>query len=303
MKKFLYFLIITLAVVLISDSFIGYYLDHHFALTSFEPAHQAYNNTSDLALMGPSEMQNQYVTTIISDSLNFSAYNYGSSAGNIYSSYILLNLMLNHSKHKPKYILYEPSYIDFYDTPKWNTEQLDVFYPMYNIDDSLRSVVDLQGWQTSLMLSTLQSYKHNSKIYDYIKQMFRPVANDENLGFHAIKSKEFNDSLEVVKDAPNIKIDKKKIEYFYRFIHLCKDNNIKLILVNAPSYEIHEDVMWMKLLKSIVKEEEIPFLNYDNDTFFTSHKEFYYNRGHFNGEGATIWTKSIIKDLRVLIHN
>lgn len=303
MRNFLIHTGIIIVAVFLLDFAIGSFLDHRFANSSFEPAAKALDNQYDLVMLGPSEMQNQYVTQIIQDSLGISAYNYGWGGQNIYYQYVILNLIINQSNHIPKYVLYEPSYFDFYDTPGWNTENLDVFYPMYDLDDSLRSTVNLQGWKTSFLMKLMKCFKHNSKIHAYAKQMISHAGSNPCLGYEAVEPTGFNEDLKTAETEVNVHFDEQKIDYFYRLIHLCKKHNIKFIIINAPYYELNNGVVWKARLNQIIEEEGVPFLNYDNDEYFTAHPDLYYNKVHFNKYGSEEYTKKIIPDLKALIIN
>ena len=98
MKKFLKYSLIVAFSVFVLDYAMGYFLDKKFSLSTGGKATVAYGNHYGIALMGASEMCNQYVTSIICDSLGLTAYNYGSGGQNIYYQYALLNLMINHAQ-------------------------------------------------------------------------------------------------------------------------------------------------------------------------------------------------------------
>lgn len=298
MKRFVLNLLIVLLGIIAFDRTIGFYLDSVFSQSACLPATLAMNNKYDIALFGASEMENQYVTNIIEDSLHMTSYNYGWGGKNIYFQYVLLNLMVNHSCHLPKYIIMEVQAIDFYDVPGYNTEVLNVFHPMYNMDDTLRSVVGLQGCKESILLNILRCYKHNSEIHNYAKQSLGSKDISSKGGFVPLESVSFTDDLEVTHDKADDVFDELKIDYFNRFIDVCKKNHIGLILVNAPYYELHEDIKWISFVQTNSEKEGIPFLNYDNDPYFTEHREFYYNRVHFNKYGAIEYTQRICSDLQ-----
>ena len=304
MKKFVINVLIVIVSVFAIDNLLGGYLNKHFSIRAFEPSYMAYNNKYDLVMFGASEMNNQYISNIISDSLHISAYNFGSGGQNIYYQYTLLNLMINNAPTKPRFVLFDPSYIDFYDTPGWNEEKMDVFYPMYEMDDTLTAMVNLQGWRSTIMLSLLKCYRHNSMIIAYVLKAIHPnkIINI-NLGYSALEPKVFDKSLTRNEEDNNYTFDKQKLKYLKRFIHQCKLNNIKLIFINAPYYEISSEIKWINYLEEICDEENIVFLNYNNDSFFLSHRELYNDVMHFNKYGAEEYTKRIIPDLKNIINN
>ena len=159
MKKFLIHALIVIGIVAALDFTVGCILDKKCALYGCGPAKVALNNTYDIALMGASETQNQYITRIIADSLAMSAYNYGCGGQNIYFHYALLNMMVNHAPQKPKYIILDLQGIAFYDTPGWNTEKINALHPLYCQDDTLKSIVALEGWQTKMHIGSPAKFR------------------------------------------------------------------------------------------------------------------------------------------------
>ncbi len=296
MKKFITHILIVIILVFLIDFSLGYILDRKFSLIAFKTANEAYNNKYELVLLGSSDMMAQYVTRMIADNLKIPTYNFSASSQNIYFKYIMINLMLNHGYQKPKYIIMETSELDFYDNVL-NTETLNVFYPMYHLDEQLREVVDLQGWRTTCKLRIFKCYKHNSKLLHYANSVITLHKSSDDLGYLALEPVKYNGVLKS-KVEKNINFDEQKIYYFYRLIYICKKNNIRLILVNAPEYELHENIGWIKKVNEIAKEESIIFLNYDNDPYFISHKELYHDYKHLNKYGAIEYTKKNLPDLK-----
>lgn len=303
MKKLSLYTLIVICSFLTLDYVIGRLFDNLYEKVSNDPSLIAFKNQSDMVMLGSSEMHDQYVTNIITDSLGMTAYNYGASGQNIFFQYAILNIIINHSGHLPKYVLTELSYIDFYDTPGWNTEKLNELYPLYEKDDSLKSIVDLKGWTTPYVMKVLKCFKHNSNLFKYAQMAFSTKETINNGGYCPIEPVDYKDPIETVSTKKEDRLSMTKLDYFYRLIRLCKIYKIKLIVINAPYYELHHNELWMETLDSILRTEGIPHLNYDNDPFFIAHQEWYYNSAHFNKIGAEIYTKRIIPDLRRTIDN
>jgi len=307
MKKFILEAVAVIAFVISVDFALGIYLERNHALVPIEVAQKVISNRVDIAMMGASEMQNQYNTPLIVDSLDMTAYNYGCGGQNIYFQYALLNLMLHKASVKPKYIIMESQPIDFYDTPGWNTEKLSAINSLYNYDDSVQSVLNLQDRYKVFMLKFVRLFKFNTRIlkvpFSVLSDKFHAKDRKDEMGYlYMDENKVITQPIQENTTDKSCVIDSQKVQYLRRFITLCKQNDIKLIFVNAPYYEISSSLQWEETLTEICTQEGIPFLNYNHNEFFQQHPEWYYNPVHFNKIGSDYYCKMIISDLRKTIH-
>lgn len=94
-------------------------------------------------------------------------------------------------------------------------------------------------------------------------------------------------------------LTEKNEKYLRKLIALCKQKNVKLILVTAPFEASEEEAKRFNEIERIANEEGVVFLNYlktydmegiDADTDF-------YDRGHFNNEGIAKYSTIIGKYL------
>jgi len=303
MKKFFIEAIAVVAIVFSVDFALGLYLDKYHALGSCKVARIAANNNVDIAMMGASEMQNQYNTPLIADSLGMTAYNYGNGGMNIYFQYAMLNLMINNAPVNPKVVIMETQSIDFYETPEHSTNVIAELNSLYNYDDSVKSVLNLQQKNEPYLLRYLQLYKYNTKLMIsvinplYVK-LYKNHREPEMGYVYIDESKVITQPIQENTTDTSYVFDSQKEQYLRRFIALCKQNDIKLIFINAPYYEISSRIQWEEKLTKICEEEDIPFLNYNHNELFQQHPDWYYNPVHFNRIGSDYYSKMIIKDLR-----
>lgn len=73
-------------------------------------------------------------------------------------------------------------------------------------------------------------------------------------------------------------------------MHLCKDNDIQLVLAYSPYYKTYADV---KMIKEIAQEESVPFLDMARDTYFDN-STLFRDGMHLNDEGVKAYTRRII---------
>ena len=116
MKKFVVSFVSVLAVLWAVDRtgglLMGQCMTHTNAKPEVKLEHMVKEVDDDIVLMGTSRCDCHYVPSILMDSLHTSVYNGGiSDSENIFSHYILLNLMLAH--HTPKVVCLELMAKDF----------------------------------------------------------------------------------------------------------------------------------------------------------------------------------------------
>lgn len=259
----------------------------------------AKTNDADIAIIGASVAYNQYVSKILEDSLELKVFNYGIGGQNIYSHYIITHFLLEEAPINPKVIIYQPCYIDLENTPGWNNEKMNSYFNLYDRDSVITQVLDQTVPQKAPFLKYIKCYKYNGKIFDYLNRLCRDYAkNSEYLrkGYMPLY-KVWGEDLEETNDVNEI--DKQKTAYLKKIIQLCKDNNVKLIICNAPTYRLYKhSPKWLEFLDSVTRKESIPYINYVDDSTFLSRKEWFYNKDHLNDEGATQWTKLLANELR-----
>ena len=302
MKKFLISFIGVAAIVFAVDFVVGKRMDNKYALHDTPKLLEALHNKADIAMIGASVMFNQYVPSIIQDTLGMSCYNYGVGGQNIYYHYATAHLLFE-AEYKPKIVLYQPCFIDLENHANYNTEKLDFIYSAYNYDSVFHSIINQQGCKQRFLLNALKLYKHNtrfiyySRLYLFAKKMLHH--EDKGNGYsplNAIWQEPIQSSNEIRE------IDSTKCDYLDRIIELCEENNALFIMANAPEFENCEQESWLKYVKDLVDTKHIPYLNYHDDSTFLKHPEWFYNPAHLNGEGAVVYSKIIAGELREIVH-
>jgi len=306
MQKFFVESGIVLLLLMVLDWSLGSFLDRFHALDTCSVAREAVCNTADIALMGASEMQNQYNAPLLADSLGKTVYNYGCGGQNVYFQYAILNLMIAKAPKKPEYVVLETQAIDFYDTPNHNTEHLSDLNGLFNFDKEVQNVLMLQGKMETFLLRHIHLYKYNTKWINSLlsglyTRMYHPHRKDEMGYMYIDESYTINHPLGVDDADSVLSFDTQKVMFIHKIIDLCRDNGIVLIFINAPYYEIQHHIQWEEKLGAICEAEHIPFLNYNQSDLFLSHPEWYYNTVHLNRKGVSYYSELIMPDLKEII--
>lgn len=261
-----------------------------------EQIYSTYSAKTDVAIIGASRAAHHYVPSVIEDSLHMSATNYGIDGQNIFTHYIMLKSLLEHSQIKPMVVILEIGAIDVNNTPKWNTEKLNLIYPYYKSERFVKEMlVDVLDPKESAVLNLSGLYRHNSKYIGYLNRLingfpqlsdgYRPLTKQWN------KPIEFNEKHE---DGYHLK----KIKYIEKFITTCKQENIKVVIAVSPHYKLLPEEKWVKKVVEIAEDMGVPFLYHEKDTIYHKHKEWFNEPFHLNDEGAHFYTKQICHELK-----
>lgn len=295
---FVKYIIIVLFGVLISDIAISFVLETLMNKRYNEQIYSTYNLSADIAILGASRASHHYIPKVFEDSLHLKTRNLGIDGKNIFTQYIVLRSIVEHSQHKPKMVILELSAIDINDTPKWNTENLNILFPYFRsesyVRDLLKDVLPT-GEFYSLIISGL--YRHNSNILTYSKLLLQgfSIKNDGYIPLY----REWNKPIKY-EEEHGLSIHPKKVEYIEKFISLCKQEDIKLIFVVSPNYKLLPNQVWVKTVKAIALGNNIPFLYHEKDSLFHSHPEWFNEPFHLNDVGAHIYSDLIANEIRQL---
>lgn len=255
---------------------------------------QAHSDGSDLAIIGASRASHHYIPKVFEDSLGLTAFNYGIDGRNIYVHYAILKSLLAHSKQKPKIVLLDLNNVDINNEPGFNKERLSILYPYYKDSAINEILVDLIEPKELAFISGSGLVRHNSNLLQYTRDIYSNNKISKK-GFEPLHNV-WNKNLETRHN--NQDIDPDKVRYLKKFIETCKQNNIELILVTSPSYALVGDQNWVNEIKKISEFEKIPYLFFEKDPDFLSHKEWFSDPTHLNETGALIFSNKIISKLK-----
>lgn len=296
MKKFVVSFVSVLAVLWAVDRtgglLMGQCMTHTNAKPEVKLEHMVKEVDDDIVLMGTSRCDCHYVPSILMDSLHTSVYNGGiSDSENIFSHYILLNLMLAH--HTPKVVCLELMAKDFSisDAP---FSKISFFAPYININDRADSVFMEAGSYWKYKVSHL--YRFNSKGVEAIGGLLTNHRDEEDHGFFPLERTQSAPPA-FGKETPLDGVDSLKLSYVKRFIDVCGQNGIRLIFMISPRYA-SVDPGHYDPLKKIAKENGVPFMDYHTKGLFFDHPEYFRDSGHLWLEGAMAYTAIFASDLK-----
>ena len=301
MKKFIVHILVFFGVIVLIDcgiSVLGGYLQSHAKGGSTKKLDDlVMKDKHDIIILGSSRAVVHYDTPFISDSLGLDAYNAGYAGNGVVLSVGLLEMILN--RYSPRLVVFdvEPSF-DIYEYAEDNNHvrYLKYLKPYYNklgVSDIFKDVSD-EEW-----------YKAQSGLIRYNTEIIpRVVDNVINRGLDPGGFTPGKGSMtEEPQTAPKkqLVIDQFKLDYLQKLISLCRDKGVPLILVSSPKYGATDSDV-LQPAKEIAKKNNVLFLDFYSDSRFVSHKEWFSEPMHLNGDGAREYSKMFAGVLSGLIN-
>jgi hypothetical protein len=256
--------------------------------------HSVLGSNEEILIFGSSRALHHYNPKILEDSLGMTAYNVGSGGQNIYFHLALLESTLE--RYTPKIAILELMYIDFEVTPpQWDTEKLGTLLPFANQSIASRAAVLLRSDQEKWKLVS-GIYPFNSMQYNMLRNNFLPYRNHVK-GFMPI-GRIWNKPIET-KEVKTNSIDDSKMLALYSFIETCQRNNIQLFIFVSPHYtELNGESTYTEVSKQLKEKYDISVLNFENDSLFKSHPEYFADPLHLNKAGTEVFTSYVVQSIK-----
>jgi hypothetical protein len=248
--------------------------------------HSVLGTNEDVLIFGSSRALHHYNPKILEDSLGLTAYNVGSGGQNIYFHNAILEAALE--RYVPKIVILELMSIDFEKTPlQWDTEKLGTLLPFSNLSSASRNAVLLRGSEEQIKLFS-SIYPYNSMQYNMLRNNLLPFENHLK-GFIPLNGV-WTKGIET-REILSSDIDPNKVKALYHFIETCKKNNIELYIFISPHYaNFNGKSRYTELTNQLLIEYGLHVMNYENDSIFVQHPEFFVDPFHLNSEGAKVYS-------------
>ena len=309
-KTFIIKFLVFIALFFIADTIAGYvfrYLDNHAGDKFARENYMRYNMTDDVIIMGSSKAAHHYVPDIISDRLGMSVYNCGQRGNGIIYEYGRLATI--YSRYVPKIIILDV-YKGFDLEVNDNSRYLDFLKMDYGHNATVDSIfLQVDKWSKYKMI--LNSYRFNSLLCDLlINTVSKNRQRFKEDGYYPLNGSKVNKD---VVEATNAhistlkKTDSLKVFYLNKIADEKRKKDCFLVFVISPTLtkiEAHD----YDIVREICKEQQIPILEYCNDTRFLGKTELFYDYNHLNDSGAVAFSKILVSDIinnynDIIFHN
>lgn len=290
-----------IALVFVMDLIAGNALRQlYFKQTSganFALTYSIDSTDADVVILGSSHAKHHYVPSVIEDTLGLSCYNHGSGGQNIYYHYGILGSLLE--RYTPRIVILDLITIDYRITEeKYNTDRLSVLLPYYKRHKAIREIIDLRGsFEKVRLLSKI--YPFNSQIthilFSYVSS---ENATDVLMNGYSPLYGEIVDSQPVKQEGDRFNIDALKMGYIKKIIAACKQNDVRLIIINSPSIINSQlEPMSFDVIEKIGKELDVEVWNYEIDQRFLQ-TEYLHDAYHLNDAGALQYSMAVASRLK-----
>ena len=302
MKKLFIYLIAVLLGTIMIDILFSYATEKALSSGKVYSLFEKKSISSDITIMGASRAVRHYNPQIFSDRMHCGVQVVGKPSKSIIFHYAILKAMLNSTITPPKIVLLEVAENDINNQSGLSyEEELNVLYPFYYTEPAVKEVLDdLLDKEVLFMMKNSCLYRNNSQIIPYFRSLFKEKPSIVVVGYLPLNNV-WTKPIEVKKESD--KMDSVKIRYMYKFFELCKQSDIKLVVLMSPSYRQLQGVKWKEKIKTMAFEYKTPVIDYEQDSTFLAHQEWFYDSYHLNEKGANIYSNIIVKELKTVLDN
>ncbi len=300
-RKFTIRLVVFLFIIFAFDLMMGNVLEFLFFKQKTGPNYQIIEsittNSADLVVLGNSRAQHHYNPKIISNKTGFSCVNSGLNGGyGIYLPAFQIEEMANH--YSPKLIIVEvdPNGLGYW---KGNYDRLSVLMPFIDRYPKAYDYIMLRDNYQKIKLFS-KSYKYNSLVYNELMYslFFNKFAHVKSFipNYKIMTQKDSIVKEELTNISNSIGLDINMENILLHLISFSKENKIKLVFVNSPIYNNTAKDKYSfagKKTIQILKDNNICFWDYSNDTTFLNKYYLFSDRLHLNDKGAELYSNMI----------
>lgn len=281
-----------------------------FAFGELTTWNDLYNGrvSADLVIYGSSRAWVHFDPKIFESELGLPTYNLGIDGHNFWLQYYRHQLLMKLNK-KPTTIIQS---IDVFTLQKreklFNKRQ---FLPYMLFNPELKEFTKTyKGYSTFDYYIPLYRYFGNSKALN--ETIYTTFSNNRKSDKGRIQGYKGNEGPwignlkedKVKWSGYEANIDQQSLELFIQFLEECKSEGINVILVYSPVYIEGQNFIKntneiISLFETIARDRNIEFMNYSNSEI-AENKKLFYNVLHLNKTGAELFSKELVKDLKLM---
>ena len=249
----------------------------------------------EVVLFGTSRCNVHYVPSILRDSLGLSVYNAGLDASNnIFVQYMALNYVL--AAGEPRVICLEVGASDYdYDPEAFIPTSF--FAPYLSRSAAADSVLRIAGSYPLYVLSHL--YRFNSKSVAALSGLLVDQLAGMQDGYKP-QNRPRTMLTQLIEDQTPDTVDSLKLAYVEKFITVCRQHSIRLIMMVSPCYTKAAPDRY-DVLKQLAASYDVPFLDYHSSGLFHDRPDLFYDEQHLWDEGARAYTSVFAHDLKRIL--
>lgn len=277
------------------DRFVGFCLNSiSSSSTAGESGHWNYilnQMDEEVLIFGSSKAAHNYNPSVLKDILKMSCFNCGQD-GNGVILYYAWWLEIS-KRYKPTLIICDVTpWFDFVAEDD-NNKHLGLLKNIYSNDDVKAIFEAIDPMEKYKMSSWM--YRYNSKFHQVLADHFLPIYHVQKNGFKPLPGD--MDTLKIKKEKNNnniIHFDSLKIDFINKFIKATE--GIKRVFVISPEWYDGNPNLYQPI-KDICQRNEIPLIDYSQDTTYVHQNEYFKDGMHLNEAGAEVFSRDVANKL------
>lgn len=292
-KSIIFVLLIVLILSLLNPIFV-LKLEHRRKL--YQGLYRDNKTPFDVVLLGSSHMHSGINPNVLWDKYGITSFNYGTGGQPINVTYYLLKEVLKKYKNPIVVIdLYYLGYTEQFGKSGYIRYVLDSMKSSMNKVEAVINTTPKSYWITYVFPflrfhTRWKELNQEDFYYDYEKNYYTK-------GFAATRDMYGKDSNSNPFVTGKVDLPPESMEYLMKIIQLSKDENFKLVFINAPYDSTIADAMpsWINdsprmfnTVAEIANENNIPFIDYNKkfEEIGFDFKSDMANDGHMNAYGS-----------------
>jgi hypothetical protein len=306
-NRFLIRFILIAIILFFCDLGIGTMLKHfYFRQKSGAPFRTTYSidsTTAEILIFGSSRANHHYVPEIFEDSLHCSFYNTGRDGNFILYNFAIFKAITK--RYHPNILIFDinPDEIE-YTTNSY--ERLSNLLPYYHSHPEIRSTVNLRNpFEPIKLISSI--YPYNSMLITIAigNLEYNKKRKSDNKGYVPIFKKMENEKIDTTQiiGKKNIAcIDENKMHALKDIIIACKQQKIRLIFVQSPTFIFKKESYYNSLFLQMCSENDVSYFDFSNQKIFINHPDYFADRSHLNDHGAKIFSSMVANKILEALH-
>lgn len=259
---------------------------------------------SDIVIYGASRAWQHIDPKILSDSLNYSAYNLGIQGYDFRIQYLRHLLLLKYNR-KPKLIIQTIDFLTFQTRNGLLDPSQYLPYMLYEpLMKKYTSTYTGYTWY-DYEIPLVRYYGQIAPIHQAFSIFFNKLTNPiDRVKGYASYDQTFVNAFNQGDAYPNsyqIQFDPKTVQLFNDYLLQCQKLNIKIVFVYTLEYiagqkTIKNRIQLFSLIHNFSKKYNVILYDYSNDEMSFNKNDFY-NSEHMNTKGAQLFSKKLARDL------
>lgn len=251
--------------------------------------------TADVLVFGSSRANHHYVPPVFEDSLRVSFYNAGRDGqGILYYAAVLKSVL---KRYTPKLIVLDINTTELSLTPS-KYESLSSLLPYYDKHPEIRDIVRRR--------SKHEKWKLISKIYPYNSMLLTIVLGNMEMNKKRKTDMQgyvplygcWTEPVDSVVGNADVDIDKYAFSLLDEILNGAIKEKFKIVCVVSPVFERVGRSQSVDVVSRLCKEKGILFYSYLNHPLFFDHPDWFQDKIHLNDEGARVFSKLLVSDLK-----